>query len=144
VPRHNYVTKKQTQQVTPAFWCDVATFQIVDGNTICLTKSSGIAGKIVQSRGMKMRRVSLIIALMLSASAPAVAYENYIPLGAGYSTRVNRLPAFDSDEGKISQETDVYESELYRIKRKSVEDDSRFRQFFSSPESTGVDTHIDY
>jgi hypothetical protein len=91
-----------------------------------------------------MRVFSFALGLVLAASVPAQAYENYIPLGTGYSPSVSALPAFDSDQGQITQRTDVYESELYRIKRKSVEDDSRLRQFFSSPESTGSDTHIDY
>jgi hypothetical protein len=93
---------------------------------------------------MKMRIISLLFLSSVALSGPALAYENYIPLGAGYSSNVDSLPAFDSEAGQISQETDVYETELYKKGRKSIEDESRFRQFFSDSESTGADTYIDY
>jgi hypothetical protein len=95
---------------------------------------------------MKMRVPFLTIVLLCSGFAvpQAMAYENYIPLGTGYSPNVNSLPEFSSDAGQVSQQSDVYETELYMRGRKQVEDDSRFRQFFSDSESTGADTHIDY
>ncbi len=93
-----------------------------------------------------MRAVSLILGFILSvAAAPAtMAYENYIPLGTGYSPDVDSLPTFESDAGQISQQTDVYETELYFENRKKALDDSRMREFFSDRNSTGLDTHIDY
>jgi hypothetical protein len=95
---------------------------------------------------MKMRTVTLGlgVALMAATAPAAMAYENYIPLGTGYSTNVDKLPRFESDAGQVSQQTDVYETELYLKNRKKVEDDSRFREFFSDRNSTGADSHIDY
>ncbi len=86
---------------------------------------------------------SIAIGLAFGTS-PALAYENYIPLGTGYSSNVDRLPAFDSDAGQISQQTDIYETELYMKNRKRAEDESRLREFFSDRNSTGSDSHIDY
>ena len=77
-------------------------------------------------------------------ATPALAYENFIPLGTGYSSNVDALPAFDSEAGQVIRKTDVYETELYMIGRKRVEDESRMRRFFSESESTGSDTSIDY
>jgi hypothetical protein len=93
---------------------------------------------------MKMR--SLLLAVLLGAlSAPqAMAYENYLPLGAGYSPSVDTLPEFSSEAGRVSQQSDIYESELYRIGRTQIEEDSRFRQFFSDKDSNGIESHIDY
>lgn len=93
-----------------------------------------------------MRAFVFVLGLAASAlgGASAWAYENYIPLGTGYSSNVDSLPNFDSEAGQISQQTDVYETEIYMKGRKRVEDESRFQQFFSDTESTGADTHIDY
>jgi hypothetical protein len=92
---------------------------------------------------MKTLSISLVIGFALGA-VPASAYENYIPLGTGYSSNVDRLPAFDSNAGQISQQTDIYETELYVKNRKKAEDESRMREFFSDCNSTGSDSHIDY
>jgi hypothetical protein len=93
---------------------------------------------------MKMRVVGFVVAVVCLAAPGALAYENYIPLGTGYSSNVDSLPAFDSEQGVIASETDVYETELYKRQRKQIEDESRFKQFFSDSESTGADSHIDY
>jgi hypothetical protein len=95
---------------------------------------------------MKMRALLLtttVFALAMSGPA-ALAYENYLPLGTGYSASVDSLPQFDSEEGQVIQQTDVYETELYMKARKRAEEESRMRAFFSDAESTGADSHIDY
>lgn len=91
-----------------------------------------------------MRAISLVFVLALAASPAAMAYENYIPLGTGYSPNVDSLPAFESDAGQVSQRSDEYETELYLENRKRALDDSRMREFFSDRNSTGSDSHIDY
>lgn len=93
-----------------------------------------------------MRAVSLVFGFVVAVamSPGAMAYENYIPLGTGYSSNVDSLPAFESDAGQISEQTDVYETELYFENRKKALDDSRMREFFSDRNSTGSDSHIDY
>jgi hypothetical protein len=95
---------------------------------------------------MSMRMVSLVFGLVVAVavSPAALAYENYIPLGTGYSPEVDSLPAFESDAGQISEQTDVYETELYFENRKKALDDSRMREFFSDRNATGLDSHIDY
>jgi hypothetical protein len=95
---------------------------------------------------MKMLKTVWLAALALGAFivAPAMAYENYIPLGPGYSPQVDSVPGFDTDAGQISLQSDIYESELYRLQRKEAEDDTRFRRFFSDAESTGSENQIDY
>jgi hypothetical protein len=93
---------------------------------------------------MSVFKLVLCIGAAVAAVTPALAYENYIPLGTGYSSNVDSLPSFDSVEGQVSQQSDVYETEIYLLGRKRVEADSRFREFFSDAESTGADSHIDY
>jgi hypothetical protein len=95
---------------------------------------------------MKMRilKVILVVFASVAASPATFAYENYLPLGTGYSSNVDSLPNFDSEAGQINQQADVYETEIYMRGRKRVEDDSRMRSFFSDAESTGSDSNIDY
>jgi hypothetical protein len=95
---------------------------------------------------MKMRvlRIVLVLSAGLAGASAALAYENYLPLGTGYSSNVDSLPSFDSEVGQVNQQADVYETEIYMLGRKRVEDDSRMRSFFSDAESTGADTNIDY
>jgi hypothetical protein len=95
---------------------------------------------------MNMRAFSLVFGFVVSValSPAAMAYENYIPLGTGYSANVDSLPAFESDAGQVSQQADVYETQLYFENRKKALDDSRMREFFSDRNSTGSDSHIDY
>ncbi len=76
--------------------------------------------------------------------APALAYENFIPLGTGYSTEVGELTELGTEEGEIRQRADEHETEIYFDGREAVESDSRLRQFFSDAESTGADSQIDY
>jgi hypothetical protein len=95
---------------------------------------------------MKMRvTMSVLVTSAVLWSAPAaMAYDTFIPAGTGYSPSVESLPSFDSEDGRIIQQSDVYETEIYMKARKRVEEESRFRDFFSNAESTGSDTHIDY
>jgi hypothetical protein len=92
---------------------------------------------------MKMRLITVFLVLA-GLAVPAAAYENYIPLGTGYSASVDSLPSFDSAASQVNQQSDIYETELYLFDRKRIVEDSRFRQFFSDAESTGADSHIDY
>lgn len=91
-----------------------------------------------------MRAFLLAAGFAFAIAAPAGAYENFIPLGTGYSTEVGSLPSFESEQGQVIQQTDIYESELYRKGRNAAEEDSRMRQFFSDSNSTGADSYLDY
>lgn len=91
-----------------------------------------------------MFKITLTAVVLVSTSTIAMAYENYIPLGTGYSANVDSLPQFDSDAGEISRKTDVYETELYLENLKRAQEDSRLRNFFGRRDSTGIDNSIDY
>jgi len=87
---------------------------------------------------------TMLAGLVGSAGVPAQAYENFIPLGTGYSSEVDSLPDFDSDASATIARTDIYETELYFKARKEIEADSFFRRFQSDNELQGGDTFIDY
>lgn len=93
---------------------------------------------------MRSSVVLVAVAMVLNFSAPASAYENFIPSGTGYSTEVDSLPTFDSEAGQINVQADIYETENYRRRLEDAERDSKFRQFFSDANSTGSDSFIDY
>ena len=82
--------------------------------------------------------------LAAPASAPASAYENFIPLGAGYSTSLSALPGIDSERQRIIQQTDIYETELYRKQLQQRIQDSRNSAFFNDPMAYSSDRSIDY
>jgi hypothetical protein len=92
---------------------------------------------------MNMRAV-IVAGILALAATPALAYEKFIPLGAGYSPQVSAVPEFDSEDGRIIARSDSYETDIYLKGRKKIEDESRLRQFFSDRNSTGLDGHIDY
>jgi hypothetical protein len=93
---------------------------------------------------MMMRALLLAAGFALMFPASASAYENFIPMGTGYSTEVGSLPAFDSEHGQVIQQTDIYESEIYRKQRSQLEFQHHLRQFQSDSTFTGIDTYIDY
>lgn len=88
----------------------------------------------------------LIIALVLTvlAATPALAYENFIPLGHNYSPDDEVLPEFNGTQDQINLQTDLYETEVYIGERFQAEQDSHMRRFLNNQELEGGDYSIDY
>jgi hypothetical protein len=86
----------------------------------------------------------LLVAAIAAMPGAAMAYENFIPMGTGYSTEVDSLAGFDTDRGQISVTTDVLETEVWRKNRDDAELDSRLRVFQSGNEVDSDSTFIDY
>jgi hypothetical protein len=91
-----------------------------------------------------MRSYVIASVVFVGLAGPCQAYENFIPLGTGYSAEVESLPRFDSSAGDTASKADIYETELYFSGRKAIEADSRFRRFQSDAEFDGSDNSIDY
>jgi hypothetical protein len=85
-----------------------------------------------------------MFAASVSAQVPALAFENFIPAGTGYSTEITTLPEFNSEQSQINQQADIYETEIYRKKRKYAEDDTNLRRFFSQNDPTSIGGKVDY
>ncbi len=71
---------------------------------------------------MKMRGFAVVLSLIVCICwrlLLQLAYENFIPLGTGYSTNVDSLPTLTAKKVRIIQHADVYETELYRLGRKT-------------------------
>lgn len=91
-----------------------------------------------------MRKFVLTGAALVALSAPALAFENFIPMGTGYSTDTDSIAEFGSERAQIGARADLYETEIYRFQRDMAEADSYFRRFQSDAEVTGGDNSIDY
>jgi hypothetical protein len=91
-----------------------------------------------------MRRFCCVISMVCVVSGPALAYENFIPLGTGYSTDVTEVPGFDTERGQVNQQADIIETEIYRAEQDKAAAESSLRRFFSDSEVSGSDTSIDY
>jgi len=95
---------------------------------------------------MRMFVLSGIVAaaFCVAGAETASAYENFIPMGTGYSTEIDSVPSFGSDRGQVNQSADILESHIYRINREEAEFDSKLRQFQSGNSMEGTDNFIDY
>ena len=91
-----------------------------------------------------MRFVFIVCAICFGLSAPAMAYENFIPLGAGYASGKNVLPRLDSEEQAFTAQTDIFESELYRKQLEQRRSQSYLNRFNSDINSSASDNNIDY
>lgn len=93
---------------------------------------------------MRVFSVMVASAGFVALATTAQAFENFIPAGTGYSTEIITLPDLNSDQSKLNQQTDIYETEIYRKQRKYAEDDAKLRRFFSQNDSTGLNGKVDY
>jgi calcineurin-like phosphoesterase len=94
------------------------------------------------SEAMKMFLSGLV--LFVSASVPASADINFIPLGTGYSTDVDSVAPINSKSDQLRAATDIIESDLHRRAADEKRRDSYLLRFFSETERRGSDTLIDY
>ncbi len=77
-------------------------------------------------------------------AAEASAYENFIPMGTGYSTEVDSVPRFGSERAQVNSTTDVLETEVWHRNRDEAEFESKFRLFQSGNEFKQDSNFIDY
>ena len=89
-----------------------------------------------------MRFVFIVCAISFGLSVPALAYENFIPLGAGYSTDVSSLPALNSQAQANTSQADIYETELYRKQLEQRQHDSYITRFYANSDAS--DFSVDY
>lgn len=87
---------------------------------------------------------AILIAAAAVQATPALAYENFIPMGHSYSPDNPELPAFNSDEDRLNSQVDIYESEIYNRQRRAKSFASDFERFRSDQELKGGSAFIDY
>ncbi len=83
------------------------------------------------------------VALIGSVNS-ALAFEKFIPMGAGYSPEVSTLPALNSDAEAVAAQSDIYETDLYYKQLEAKKRDSYMQRFMFNSETSGSDFSIDY
>ena len=83
----------------------------------------------------------LVLGMMVM---PAQAYENFIPLGTGYSTSVSKDPALESERQRVIAQTDIYETEIYNKMLQQRNLDLSSSAFFNDSAAFASDRSIDY
>ena len=73
-----------------------------------------------------MRYSLLAAAAFLAVSAlPALADQNFIPMGQDYGLGNDAAPPLDSEQSKFNAQVDIYQSEVYNRNLSKKEFDSR-------------------
>lgn len=70
-----------------------------------------------------------VVAMVGFASNAAVAYENYITSGHSYTPQNIPLPPINSYEAEFTQQTDIYEADIYVKERQRKILDSQLQRF---------------
>lgn len=92
-----------------------------------------------------MRIAAVVFAAALGASiGPAVAYENFIPLGQNYATGENELPPLNSPEARFNSQVDIYESDIYNRARAARSFSTQMELYSNSQELDHKSGFIDY
>jgi hypothetical protein len=92
---------------------------------------------------MRYALITLTAALAF-APGPALAYENFIPLGQNYSPEQSELPPINSEQDRINSQVDIFESEIYNRQRTAKEFSSQLQRFTNDQELRGSSDFIDY
>jgi len=74
-----------------------------------------------------------VFAIVGLASNTAVAYENYITSGHSYTPQNIPLPPINSYESDFTQQTDIYEADIYVKERQRKILDSQLQRFLDGP-----------
>jgi hypothetical protein len=93
---------------------------------------------------MRMRAVSLALALLAAAAVQASAAENFIVRGHPYAPGDDRLPPLGSEKDQLNLQTDLLEAEIYVQQRQRKQFESDMQRFINNQELTGPDQSLEY
>ena len=93
-----------------------------------------------------MRYSLLAAAAVLALSAlPALADQNFIPMGQDYGLGQDAAPPLDSEQSKFNAQVDIYQSEVYNRNLDKKQFDSRIFNLTNSQTGTALDdNNLDY
>jgi hypothetical protein len=93
---------------------------------------------------LTMRFLILGCAALALSAAPALAMENFIPLGQNYAPGDDTLPPIGSEQDQMNAQIDIYQTDAYyrALREKQVE--SRFRQMRDQGMGSTDDSQLDY
>lgn len=82
---------------------------------------------------MRIAILAAVAALAL-APLPAMADENFIPLGQDYGLGNDSLPPLNSAKDKFNAQVDIYQSEVYNRELSQKQFDSRIYNLINDQE----------
>jgi len=93
-----------------------------------------------------MRYSLFAAAAVLAISAmPALADQNFIPMGQDYSLGNDSAPPLDSEQSKFNAQVDIYQSEVYNRNLDKKQFDSRIFNLTNSQTGSALDdNNLDY
>ena len=93
-----------------------------------------------------MRYTLLAAAAVLAVSAlPALADQNFIPMGQDYGLGNDAAPPLDSEQSKFNAQVDIYQSEVYNRNLDQKQFDSRIFNLTNDQNPEGSDSdQLDY
>ena len=93
-----------------------------------------------------MRYSLLAAAAVLALSAmPALADQNFIPMGQDYGLGQDAAPPLDSEQSQFNAQVDIYQSEVYNRNLDKKQFDSRIFNLTNSQTGTALDdNNLDY
>ncbi|MEI8180451.1 hypothetical protein [Aestuariivirga sp.] len=93
-------------------------------------------------------RYSLLAAsaLLAVSSLPALADQNFIPMGQDYGLGQDAAPPLDSEQSKFNAQVDIYQSEVYNRNLEKKQFDSNIFNLTNeqNPGNPGDNTQLDY
>ena len=81
---------------------------------------------------------------ILTWSAPAQAYDSFVPLGLGYSTQSVDLTKLTARQRAAINQADIYETEIYQRQLRAKRFDSKFQNFSSDRNANLTDNWLNY
>ena len=91
-----------------------------------------------------MRILIALSFVVLAFSTSAQAYDSFLPLGLGYSTGSVDLSTLTPRQRAAINQTDIYETEIYKRQLRAKQFDSKFQNFQSDRNSNLTDNWINY
>ena len=89
-------------------------------------------------------RKFVILAVLLAGSAPAKAFDSFLPLGMGYSSSNAELSQLSPQDRHIISQTDIYETEIYQRQLQDRQMDARMHSFTSDRNLDGTALGLNY
>jgi hypothetical protein len=96
---------------------------------------------------LTMRYTLLAAAAALAISAlPALADQNFIPMGQDYGLGNDAAPPLDSEQSKFNAQVDIYQSEVYNRNLDKKQFDSNIFNLTNeqTPDNMGDTNQLDY
>ncbi|MCA3559885.1 MAG: hypothetical protein IOC82_02505 [Aestuariivirga sp.] len=94
-----------------------------------------------------MRYLMMAAAAVFALSAvPALADQNFIPMGQDYGLGNDAAPPLDSEQSKFNAQVDIYQSEVYNrnLARKQFDSNIFNLTQEQTPDNLGDNDQLDY